>query len=170
MKITIEGIAKTCHEANKAYCESTGDFTQPPWHLAEAWQKVSAMEGVKYKLDHPEATPEQMHEQWLALKEKEGWKYGENKDSTLLRHPCIMPYDELPEDQRIKDELFSAICNTLIPVIGPMLQASKKEPEVHPDDEALAMDANKPGIAEPKKKTLPSGKPMPTVKKADKKK
>ena len=36
-------IAKVCHETNRAYCQATGDFSQPVWELAPEWQKQSVM-------------------------------------------------------------------------------------------------------------------------------
>lgn len=32
--ITIQAVAKICHEANKALCEGLHDFSQFPWELA----------------------------------------------------------------------------------------------------------------------------------------
>jgi hypothetical protein len=54
-----------------------------------------------------------MHGQWMALKEIEGWTYGPIKDEQLKTHPCMVPYADLPEHQKVKDHLFSAIVDTL---------------------------------------------------------
>ena len=35
--MTIENIARACHEANRAICEAAGDFSQKPWAEAEDW-------------------------------------------------------------------------------------------------------------------------------------
>ncbi len=42
----IEHIAKVCHEANKAFCESMGDFSQVGWNRIPKWQHDSIVEGV----------------------------------------------------------------------------------------------------------------------------
>ena len=39
--MNIKQIAKTCHEVNKAFCESIGDASQPSWNDAPQWQKIS---------------------------------------------------------------------------------------------------------------------------------
>ena len=104
------------------------------------------------------------------MKEAEGWQYGEVKDPDNLRHPCMLDYDELPEDQRIKDELFLSICKALIPIadikktrrVSPIKPSDKKLNIA--DKEALGMDSNKPERRKAVKKTLPSGKAMPQVK------
>lgn len=49
------------------------------------------------------------------MKEKigAGWGYGEVKDANAKTHPCIVPFDQLPEFQRKKDALFCAIVDAL---------------------------------------------------------
>jgi hypothetical protein len=42
----------------------------------------------------------------MADKIKEGWVYGFVKDPVSKTHPCIVPYEELPEEQQMKDHLF----------------------------------------------------------------
>jgi len=36
----IEGIAKICYEANRAYCQEIGDDSFVPWEDAPGWQRV----------------------------------------------------------------------------------------------------------------------------------
>jgi hypothetical protein len=38
-----------------------------------------------------------------------GWQYGPVKDALLLTHPCLVDYDKLPPEQRVKDSLFGQI-------------------------------------------------------------
>ena len=101
-------IAMMCHAINAAYCQSLGDDSQPTWDDAPDWQKQSAIAGVEMHLANPDATPEQSHESWYAQKEAEGWTYGEIKDAEKKEHPCFLPYDELPIEQKAKDYLFRA--------------------------------------------------------------
>lgn len=170
----IEDIAKICHEANKALCESQGDFTQAQWNVAEPWQRASVVAGVQQFIDEPKATPETMHESWLEMKIAEGWQYGETKDARIKRHPCMVPYADLSKEQQTKDSLFLAICANLTPQASKVVPA-KAIPAVKPTDtkvkmnpadaEAIGMDlTTKPGKAVPKPKVLPSGKAMPIVK------
>jgi len=98
--------AELCHEANRGYCESLGDTSQAPWAETPDWQKNSAIAGVQAIWDNPDITPEESHMGWLAQKTAEGWQHGEVKDAGAKTHPCIMPYMELPEDQRAKDTIF----------------------------------------------------------------
>lgn len=101
-----EACARAAHEANRAYCIAIGDTSQPPWETAPEWQKSSARNGVSGALAGN--TPEQSHESWMAEKAATGWKYGPVKDPEKREHPCFVPYAELPEAQRAKDDLFIA--------------------------------------------------------------
>lgn len=110
----IEAIARTAHEANRAYCESLGDTSQLPWDQAPDWARKSAIEGVVFHIQNPDATPEDSHASWLEQKRRDGWRFGEVKDPLQKTHPCFRPYDELPLEQRTKDHLFVGIVKPLI--------------------------------------------------------
>ncbi len=109
----IEQIARVCHEANRALCVAFGDASQVAWEDAPAAIKASAIDGVRYAVDHPDATPEQSYENWCAFKRRDGWTWGNVKDTDLKTHPCLVPYSDLPPEQRAKDHVFSALVRTL---------------------------------------------------------
>lgn len=105
----IAQIAAVCHEANRRFCLTIGDASQPSWEDAPEWQRQSAMNGVKFHLANPDAGPSGSHENWLKEKLETGWKYGPVKDPEKKEHPCCVPYGELPLEQRMKDYIFTAI-------------------------------------------------------------
>lgn len=102
----IEFCARAAHETNRLWCLANGDTSQEHWESAPEWQRESAVRGVQVALAG--ATPEQQHDAWSADKRADGWVYGEVKDPTLKTHPCLVPYDDLPLQQRIKDDLYLA--------------------------------------------------------------
>lgn len=110
--IMISAIASICHEANCRYCNTIGDLSQQSWEYAPAWQRQSAINGVKFHLDNPGAMPADSHNNWLKEKEAAGWKYGPVKDPEKKEHPCMVPYAELSKSQRVKDMLFMNIVET----------------------------------------------------------
>lgn len=105
----IEIVAEIAHEANRAYCESIGDNSQPRWHAAPRWQKQSAIKGVVYHLTHLVAGASASHASWYAEKAADGWSYGPEKDPVNKRHPCFVPFSELPIEQQIKDHIFRSV-------------------------------------------------------------
>lgn len=106
-------IARICHEANKAWCEANGDTSQKSWDQAEQWQRDSAVKGVEFKLSNPDAGDSAQHEAWSSDKIADGWVYGEVKDAKKKTHPCLVPFNQLPEFQQKKDKLFCAIVEAL---------------------------------------------------------
>lgn len=44
-----------------------------------------------------------VHEVWALSRIREGWKYGEKKDSTAKTTPCLVPYEELSEEEKAYD-------------------------------------------------------------------
>lgn len=42
----------------------------------------------------------------MRIRLQNGWTYGPVKDVEAKKHPNLVPYDELPPDQRAKDILF----------------------------------------------------------------
>ena len=127
--MNIEQIARIAHETNRAYCESIGDMSQPKWADAPEWQRSSAIKGAAF---HVEAhgrgetpSPSASHDSWLAEKRAAGWTYGPVKDATIKEHPCFVPYDELPVEQRLKDYLFGN-------VVAAFVRAAAMEPAGSP--------------------------------------
>jgi hypothetical protein len=106
-------IAKTCHEVNRAVCEAFGDFSQKPWDEAEQWQRDSALAGVAFAIANPDAPPSAQHDAWTADKVSAGWVYGSIKDADAKTHPCMVPYDDLPPEQKVKDYTFRAVVKSL---------------------------------------------------------
>jgi len=110
----IEQVARVCHEALRAFCETLGDDSLPPWDKAPEWQKESSRAGVRSYFEQfaagVEPTAEEIHERWLKEKRAAGWKRGDTKDHETREHPSFVPYGDLPLDEKRKDYLFAAVC------------------------------------------------------------
>ncbi len=107
-------IARARYEANRAYQLALGEEPSPHWEAAPQWLKDSALQGVRYRIDHPRATSSDMHEQWMRKRLSRGWTLGPVKDESAKTHPNLVPYDQLPAEQRRKDLLFSTIVTAMI--------------------------------------------------------
>ena len=44
-----------------------------------------------------------VHEVWAQNRISQGWKYGSRRDDALKTHPCLVPYEELPEQEKQYD-------------------------------------------------------------------
>ena len=50
-----------------------------------------------------ERIAENVHEVWAKARIDEGWTYGEKRDDIHKKNPCLVPYDELPEEEKEYD-------------------------------------------------------------------
>src|SRR5574343_716915 len=104
---TIESIAAVCYAANSEYRKLLDEAPGLSWEQC----KDSTCSGVEKALAGQ--TPEQLHESWCHFKRLTGWSYGGVLDVEGKKHPCLVPYTELPELQKKKDELFSGLVHHL---------------------------------------------------------
>jgi hypothetical protein len=122
--INIETIAKVAHEVNQSYLKALGHDVVA-WAEASDAQKQSMTNGVIFKLRNPTSTAEQQHAAWMAAKQAEGWTYGKVKDEEAKTNPAMLPYEALPQEQRVKDFLFHGVVMSLfekLPHPSPNLQ------------------------------------------------
>lgn len=49
----------------------------------------------------------------MAEKIADGWVYGEEKNLELKTHHCLVPWNDLPLAQQLKDRLFCSIVDAL---------------------------------------------------------
>ena len=43
------------------------------------------------------------HEVWAAERIAQGWKYGPMRRDDTKEHPCLIPYEDLPESEKVYD-------------------------------------------------------------------
>jgi hypothetical protein len=43
------------------------------------------------------------HEIWAQERIAQGWKFGPQRDDRRKEHPSLIPYEELPEDEKVYD-------------------------------------------------------------------
>ena len=116
MRIDIVNLtASLCHESCRVLNRQIGFNVQPAWIDAPAWMRKSIIDGVLFHFDNPNASPAESHERWMEHKVRTGWTYGEHKDPHKKKHPCLKPFDELPDKHRCKDDIVRGICNAMRP-------------------------------------------------------
>ena len=57
----------------------------------------------KEVIELSEKLAENVHEVWAKNRIEQGWKYGEKRDDKLKLHSCLVPYNQLPEEEKKYD-------------------------------------------------------------------
>lgn len=109
----IQKIAQVIHAAMRAWQSANGQTPAPPWSRAPKWMKDSSAASVAWRIANPKAHASAQHDQWLAQKKADGWKFGKTKDAKKKTHPMMAPYGDLPEFERRKDALVNAVVDAL---------------------------------------------------------
>lgn len=96
----VEFIARSRFLAWVCYQMGAGQ----PYNIEPTQDQLdSLMNGVKFALQNPNATPESNHENWMKQKISQGWIYGEVKDMEKKTHFDLVPFDELLKVEKDKD-------------------------------------------------------------------
>lgn len=54
-------------------------------------------------LELAERMAENVHDVWAKTRMEQGWTYGAERNDAEKQHPCLVPYDELPEEEKVYD-------------------------------------------------------------------
>ena len=65
-----------------------------------------------------EAMSKNVHEIWAQERINQGWTYGEKRDDTKKHHPCLIAYEDLPEEEKTYDRNTSVETLKLILKLG----------------------------------------------------
>lgn len=65
-----------------------------------------------------EAMAKNVHEIWAKERIAQGWTYGEKRDDTLKHHPCLIAYEDLPDEEKVYDRNTSVETLKLILNLG----------------------------------------------------
>ena len=76
--------------------ENKLDYTPEPMDL-------SSVDLPESLIQLSERIAENVHEVWAKARMDEGWTYGGKRDDIHKNHPCLVPYDELPEEEKEYD-------------------------------------------------------------------
>lgn len=68
--------------------------------------------------DLAEAIARNVHEVWSAGRIRDGWTYGPERNDMEMKHPCLIPYEELTETEKAYDRNTSQETLKLIMKLG----------------------------------------------------
>jgi hypothetical protein len=111
-------IARVVHGVNGLLQEINGEeHRQPPWEELDREGRARVLGLVRcYRSG---ASPRQAHERWRSEMAAEGWAPGEERSYRALTHPNLVPFDELPPRQRVKDRMSQQV--VMVMVLGDRL-------------------------------------------------
>jgi DNA-binding transcriptional MerR regulator len=116
--VTAEDIARVVHAAQRELQIIQGDpVPSPPWDDAPDYQVRQAIAGVQEVLRNPQLTAEESQKLWQDRMRADGWTYSQEKNHARKTHPNLVPWDALPAEQKLKDQLFVAIIRALAPTM-----------------------------------------------------
>ena len=72
-----------------------------------------------------EAMAKNVHETWAKERMNHGWTYGEKRDDAKKQHPCLIAYEDLPEEEKMYDRNTSVKTLKLIMKLGFKIEKSK---------------------------------------------
>jgi len=71
-------------------------------------------------LELTELLAKNTHDIWAVQRFAEGWKYGTERNDERKEHPCLVPYEDLPESEKEYDR------NTAIETLKVIIQLGYK--------------------------------------------
>lgn len=54
-------------------------------------------------LELAERMAENVHDVWAKTRIEQGWTYGPERNDAKKKHPCLIPYNQLPEEEKVYD-------------------------------------------------------------------
>jgi hypothetical protein len=74
-----------------------------------------------------EKLAENAHEVWAATRVEQGWTHGPKRDDENKRHPCLVPYQDLPESEKEYDRRVAGETLKTILTLGYRIMPPGKE-------------------------------------------
>lgn len=82
-----------------------------PWSERELKFRAQFLEVIERQMGPDRSSDaEALHEEWVVAYREMGWRYGTVRDVLLKTHPDMVPYAELGQLERDKDDVFVALC------------------------------------------------------------
>lgn len=104
-----EFLARVAHEINRQICILNGEqalhYSDMPRDIIESMEKTILEMGSGSLGDS--------HREWMKVREGQGWVYGPTKCMECKTSPCLVPFEELPYQQKVKDCIFVGIKNAV---------------------------------------------------------
>jgi RyR domain len=81
-------------------------------------------------LELVELLAENAHDIWASERLQDGWTFGPERDDTERRHPCLVPYAQLPDRERDYDR--TMVIGSIRAILALGFTISRARPGVEP--------------------------------------
>src|SRR2546425_4273807 len=78
-------------------------------------------------MDLAEILAKNAHERWAEQRLTEGWRYGPKRDDERKEHPCLVPYESLPESEKTYDRTMALETLRVLVALGYVLEPPRGE-------------------------------------------
>lgn len=78
-------------------------------------------------LELTEELAQNTHDQWALRRFSDGWTYGIKRDDDTKKHPCLVSYSDLPENEKEYDRLTAMETLKTIMVLGFSIKREHNE-------------------------------------------
>jgi hypothetical protein len=110
-KLSIKRALFVYQSGNLASKMMGADIVPEDWDHRDEKFKANFIKAVDNQCSESRSnSPEESHEKWMKSYLEMGWKYGRERNPELKTHPDLVPYDQLSETEKRKDEVFIRLC------------------------------------------------------------
>lgn len=109
MKLDMDQVCRVVNEADRAYGFSVGNFSTPWWEEADSEHRSAVRSFVSHLLENLAASPQALHDRWLAGMAAAGWSWGISSDMNRKTDPRLRPWEELGPTERVRLDMASSI-------------------------------------------------------------
>ena len=86
---------------------------------------LSSVDLPESLIELSEMIAKNVHEVWSKSRMDEGWTYGPERDDVHKKHPCLVPYEELPEVEKEYDRNTALDTIRLVKHLGYKIEKEK---------------------------------------------
>ena len=111
--LTAEEIGMLLHRVT-SYIPRPDGSKSNGWEYLTYEQQSHSINAVREIYSNSEKSAEELHELWMKPLIEHGWKVGEYSSENKT-HPCLVPFDKLPESEVVKDRIWQYLTEALKP-------------------------------------------------------
>lgn len=108
MKRNFSKISEYIYAATRKEADwSERRIVPEKWEDRDDRFKIQFVDIITRYMEEPNLpSPEEAHNSWMKSYLEMGWKYGKERNAILKTHPDLVPYNDLPLDEKEKDAIF----------------------------------------------------------------